>query len=310
LNAGKIDGFAGISPSEIARLDEATQIIRAPLPRVFGVFLNQGHAPVLADLAVRAALNAAIDKEAVVNSILHGYGTALDGPIPPGIFSREETSADASSPETASAFSEEARAILERNDWTWSEEDGAWRNDDEQALTFTLATSDSPELVATAEILAKQWQEAGIIVSVHVYPTSELNSSIIRPRAYDAILFGEVVGRTLDLFAFWHSSQRNDPGLNLALYTNARADSLLARARATTNRNEREELYAQFADIVSEDIPAVFLYAPQFLYVFPEHIRGIELGALAVPGERFLNVYEWYTETEHVWSIFTNVGEN
>ena len=310
LNAGKIESLAGISPSEIARLEESPQIIRAPLPRVFGVFLNQGHAPVLADLAVRAALNAAIDKEAVMKSILHGYGATLDGPIPPGIFSREEISAEASSPETTSAFSEEARAILERNDWTWSEEDGAWRNDDEQALTFTLATSDSPELVATAEMLAKQWQEAGIIVSVHVYPTSELNSSIIRPRAYDAILFGEVVGRTLDLFAFWHSSQRNDPGLNLALYTNARADSLLARARATTNRNEREGLYAQFADIVREDIPAVFLYAPQFLYVFPESVHGIELGALAVPGERFLNVYEWYTETEHVWSIFTNVGEN
>src|SRR3989344_5952561 len=122
---------------------------------------------------------------------------------------------------------ETCRAIPERNDWTWSEEDNAWKNEDDQALSFTLVTSDSPELVATAETLAKWWQAAGMLVSVHVYPTSELNSSIIRPRAYDAILFGEVVGRTLDLFAFWHSSQRNDPGLNLALYTNARADSLL-----------------------------------------------------------------------------------
>ncbi|RJQ34302.1 peptide ABC transporter substrate-binding protein [Candidatus Parcubacteria bacterium] len=308
-NAGRIDSFAGISPSELPALEEPALILRAPLPRVFGVFLNQGHAPVLQDIAVRAALDAAIDKQALANAILRGYAAILDGPIPPSALSGGMSSEGALTVEPDPAFTEEARAILERNDWTWSEEDSAWKNEDDQALSFTLVTSDSPELVATAETLAKWWQAAGMLVSVHVYPTSELNSSIIRPRAYDALLFGEVVGRTLDLFAFWHSSQRNDPGLNLALYTNTRADSLLANARATTNRNEREDLYMQFAEVVKEDRPAVFLFAPQFLYVFPEHIQGVTLGTLATPSERFVNVHEWYTETEQVWSVFTNVAE-
>src|SRR3989338_510780 len=104
-----------------------------------------------------------------------------------------------------------------------------------QELTFSLATADSPELSATAEALVDAWRAAGINVNVRVYSLSELNTSIIRPRAYDAILFGEVVGRTADLFAFWHSSQRNDPGLNLALYANSRVDSLLTQARATND---------------------------------------------------------------------------
>jgi len=300
-NTGRIDSFAGVSAGELSHLTDAhARIIRAPLPRVFGVFFNQGHAPVLSDLAVRAALDAAIDKDALVDTILNGYASTLDGPIPPGVLAVNEESAS-----TTEEFKgiEEARAILERNDWEFNEGEQVWKKD-EEVLTFSLATSDAPELSKTAEMLASAWKEAGIPVEIHVYPVSELNSTVIRPRSYDAVLFGEVVGRTLDLFAFWHSSQRNDPGLNLAMYTNSKADSLLANARTTTDRAEREALYASFAKIIEEERPAIFLYAPQLLYVLPESIKGVELGTLTTPAERFSGVYEWYTNTEQVWDFF------
>lgn len=141
-------------------------------------------------------------------------------------------------------------------------------------------------------------------VTLKVYPLAELNTTVIRPREYDAILFGEVVGREPDLYAFWHSSQRNDPGLNLSLYANSKADTLLSQARATTNKSEREELYTEFADVVREDQPAIFLYAPDFLYVFPENVTGVRIGSLTTPSERYQNVYQWYTDTERVWEIF------
>ena len=142
-----------------------------------------------------------------------------------------------------------------------------------------------------------------------IYPLSELNTNIIRPRAYDAIFFGEVVGRSLDLFAFWHSSQRNDPGLNLAMYANSKTDTLLANARALTSRSDREDLYNSFSAVIVKDQPAVFLYAPEFIYVVPKTLQGIHLGALTTPSERFQNVYQWYTNTEHVWSFFANENQ-
>ena len=97
--------------------------------------------------------------------------------------------------------------------------------------------------------------------------------------------------------------------MNLALYTSVKADTILAKARATTNKNERESLYNSFVDIIKEEEPAVFLYAPQLIYVLPENIRGAELGVLVNPSERFSNVYQWYTATENVWSIFSNTVE-
>ena len=207
-----------------------------------------------------------------------------------------------------SAFTDEtiaaAHAILVKGGWSYNESTNTWTNKKKQTVGFTLSTADSPQLVATANAVADAWNKLGVNVKVQVYSLSDLNTTVLRPRQYDALLFGEVVGRELDLFAFWHSSQRNDPGLNLSLYTNSKADLLLSQARATTNATDREKLYAQFAALVKKDDPAIFLYAPEFVYVVPKNIAGIELGALTTPAERFLNVYEWYTDTQYVWNMF------
>lgn len=312
FNAHRIDAIAGVSPENLPLLKRTdVDLVRVALPRVFGVFFNQNHASVLADASVRAALSAAVDKQQLVKSVLGGFGVVLQGPIPPNVtsdflpaspmnFPRSLTVAS-STPDTANY--DTARAILTKGGWTYDEGTNSWSKG-KQALTFSLATADQPELVTTAHQIASEWQAIGVQVSVQVYPLSDLNTNVIRPRNYDALLFGEVVGRSPDLFAFWHSSQRNDPGLNLAMYANSKADTLLSQARATTDDLARNKLYAQFADLVTKDDPAVFLYSPQFLYVIPKELHGVELGILTTPSDRFLNVYQWYTQTEYVWSVF------
>lgn len=327
FGAGRIDSIAGISPSEIEKITRSdVSIARVPLPRTFAVFFNQSKNTTLADASLRAALNLAVDKEKIIDEILKGYGVALEGPIPPGTLGAtvpatpqplaKITLKDETAPSSENL--EDAKTILEKSDWKFvpaatstvpsGEEAGVWKKKD-ATLELTLATADEPTLAESAEAVAAHWRALGIRVEVHVYPISELNTIVLRPRNYDAVLFGEVVGRTLDLFAFWHSSQRNDPGLNLALYTNTKADSLLSKARTTTNKREREKLYTQFAEYVRADQPAVFLYAPEFIYLVPKDLGGVELGALTDPSERFLNAHEWYTDTERVWNIFTNRTE-
>ena len=325
FNNGRIDAVAGVAPEDLASIKRAdADMVRVALPRVFGIFFNQSHAPVLADASAREALDAAVDKQQIVDDVLNGYGVTLSGPIPPGV----SGSANAATPSPLPAFTKEAsttpdsasiasaRTILQKGGWKFTAATatsttgsvGTWTKS-KQTLSLTLATADEPELVATANDVAADWRALGVQVSVQVYSLSDLNQNVIRPRQYDALLFGEVVGRSLDLFAFWHSSQRNDPGLNLAMYANTKADSLLSQARATTDTAARDKLYQQFATTVEKDTPAVFLYSPDFIYLVPNSLQGVQLGALSSPAERYLNVYQWYTETEHVWSIFSNQNQ-
>jgi peptide/nickel transport system substrate-binding protein len=326
LNAGQIDAVASLAPgtlSSLKRSDSAAASV--PLPRVFGVFFNQSKNVLLADPSVRGALDAAVDKQDIINKSLDGQGVALDGPIPPGLlgqaalslpapigdihFPLSTTTASATGAHALDALQQNARSILQKGGWTWDAASGSWQKN-KKTLSFTLATANQPELVQTAHALSDEWKAAGITVSVQIYPLSELNTSVIRPRAYDALLFGEVVGPELDLYAFWHSSQRNDPGLNLAMYANAKTDALLAQARATTDAGQRDKLYGQFAGLLVKDTPAIFLYAPDFLYVVPTGLHGVALGALTAPADRFSNVYRWYTETEHVWAIFAPANDS
>ncbi|HVU75483.1 MAG TPA: ABC transporter substrate-binding protein [Candidatus Paceibacterota bacterium] len=308
LNQGKIDAIAGLTPDQLPAITRKNvSIMTSVLPRIFGVFYNQGHQLLLADSSVRSALDAAIDKQKLVTAVLDGYGVSLDSPVPPGINGPAPVKEESASTSTL-AYSDEtiqtAHGILQKGGWTYNASNNTWQNSKKQVLQFTLATADSPQLVATANALAAAWKTLGINVTVQVYSLTELNTSVIRPRSYDALLFGEVVGRELDLFAFWHSSQRNDPGLNLSLYANSKSDSFLSQSRATTDPSERATLQEQFIAQLKKDDPATFLYAPEFVYIVPHNLKGISLGALTTPSERFANAYQWYTDTENVWSFF------
>ncbi len=314
FNKGEVDSVAGISPNLLGAITrEDITVHTVPLPRIFGVFFNQGRSASLADVAVRRALDQAIVKERVVQLVLRGYGVAIDSPVPPHVLSIDDFREAEGVIVANTAYTDEslatARATLEKGGWTFDEATASWTNSKKQELSFSLATAETPELVETANAIAAAWLELGVKVNVQVFPISELNTNVIRPREYDALLFGEVVGRELDLFAFWHSSQRNDPGLNVALYTNSRADTLLSQARATTQIDERKKLYAEFGELVKSDVPAVFLYSPKFIYAVPKSLLGLELGSLSRPAERFHSAYRWYTDTEKVWSIFTDQNQ-
>ena len=305
---GEVGGINSISPNKLSEFEKAgVRIERSPLPRIFAVFFNQNQASVFANMEVRKALNIALDKDRIVQEILGGYGTNIDGPIPPGVLALpNQNSKEILNKEERKA---KATAMLENNGWKLNEEDRGWEKKtkkSESQLRFSLSTSDTPELKAVAEIIAAEWRDLGVVIDLKIFESGDLNQNVIRPRKYDALLFGEIVSRELDLFAFWHSSQRNDPGLNIAFYANITADRLLEDARAATDRNVMIEKYKEFEREVDTDVPAVFVYSPDFIYITPKNVKALELGAVTTPAERFLNIHEWYIETDKVWDFFTN----
>src|SRR3989344_2077632 len=255
---------AGVAESTSHRVEEAV------FARVFGVFFNQNQNDIFADQAVRKALDTAIDKQAIVSTVVSGYGSVIHGPLPPNdtrIFSEE-------------SIPKEAR------------------------IAFSLATGNASELKRTAELVADDWRALGAEVDLKFFDQNDLNNEILRPRKYEALLFGLVVGRDLDLFAFWHSSQRNDPGLNIALYANIAVDKKLEAARRELDPALRQKDVTEAAEQIAGEVAAVFLYAPHFVYVTPSVVMGIDVPSIVNPSDRFAQVDEWYLARERVWPVF------
>ncbi|MDP3784760.1 MAG: ABC transporter substrate-binding protein [bacterium] len=298
-----IDAVGALSPQYIKKIMRKDgQVQTLTLPRVFGVFFNQNEKSLFAEKPVREALSLATDKKEVLEEVLQGYGEILNSPVPPGTFGALEEN------EGAAYNLKAAEALLEKGGWRKSAETGIYEKVENKKVTkqliFALATSNSPDLIRAADVLRKNWETLGANVEVRVFEIGDLSQNVIRPRKYDALLFGEVVGRDPDPFAFWHSSQRNDPGQNIALYTNRKVDKILEEARTLSSPEERRKKYEEFQKEVAKDSPAIFLYSPYYLYLVPLELKDFVTEHIVLPSERFSNSYLWHFETRYVWKIF------
>ena len=304
---GDFKSFHSASGETALALEKTgSNIERYPLPQVFAIFFNQNHNPIFTHKEVRLALNIATDRQAILDQTLHSFGTEALSPIPQGLAKSTSINGTVSGSSIL-----DAQAILEKAGWKKNSSGIYELKTKAQAgqaktetLAFTISTGNAPELKQSAEAIKKQWETLGAKIDVNVFEMTDLNQTVIRPRKYDALFFGEVVGRELDLYAFWHSSQRNDPGLNISMYTNAKVDKLLEDSRVTNNAEKRISMYQQIEREILNDTPAVFMYSPDFIYILPKEIKGVSVGKIVVPSDRFSDVEKWYTETDHVWSVF------
>lgn len=304
-NNGEVEAINSISPEKMKDIKKqnGAETKNAPLPRIFSIFFNQNQAEVLAYKEVRQALDMAVDRERIVKEVLGGYGEALYGPIPKGLLGKDDSDDSQRKQDLESASSTLAKAGWKMNTDTGVLEKKIDKKKTVQ-LIFSISTLNSPDLDKTAQIVKENWESLGAKIELKQSELGDLQQNVIRPRKFDALLYGEVIGRDMDFYAFWHSSQRNDPGINVSMYANSTVDKLLDDARKTLDLNSRIEKYKKFEIEVKKDIPAIFLYTPNFIYITPGKVKNDEIGIVTLPFERFLNVNQWYIETNKIWKIF------
>lgn len=311
LRDGEVEQISSVTPDNaLSLMTEGYRVESSVLPRVFGLFFNQNQNQIFTDKNVVRAIDLAIDKDKIVREVLSGYGVVIDDPIPPNMIEYRKIVG-------ASVYSHEenlakAQNILTKDGWVKNEAGFLEKTTTDnkkkkttKTLEFSISTGNAPELARSAELIKADLQAIGINVEVKTFEVGNLNQIVIRPRKYDALLFGQIINHESDLFAFWHSTQRKDPGLNVAMYTNAKVDKILEEAFVTIDENNRIKKYALFEDEIRKDLPAVFLYSPDFIYVVSKDMNELSIDHLVSPRDRFLNAYLWYTKTDRVWEIFS-----
>jgi len=175
------------------------------------------------------------------------------------------------------------------------------RNAAGNLLELTLTTVERPENAEAAALVAEFWQAVGVRVTVNVVPQERIIREVVKPRNYQAFLYGEAVGVDPDPYPFWHSSQIADPGLNLAVLANRQIDKLLEEARTANNATTKAATYGEFARLIAAEIPAVFLYTPTYTYAQHAKVKGFNLSQITLPQHRFINISQWYVATGWRW---------
>ena len=326
LNNNEIDGLSYV-PSEL-RGDIITpktfNFYDLYLPQTTVIFFNQEKNPALADKALRQAMAYAIDKNFLINDLLNGGAYGVSGPILPNSFAyyNEQKKYDYNVSEAEKLLDSidwkiqevTAEIIAEAEAQIESEEEdddarvkaekiiqagiGAWRKKDGNFLTINLRTIDREEYQKIVDGIKNYWEAIGIKVVVEIIQANQAQAMVIKPRDYEALFYGQVLGADPDPYAFWHSSQTGEQGFNIANFVNKDVDKLLEDARLTSEISIRQENYQKFQKIIAEDVPAIFMYSPLYTYIHDNSVKGFDIKNIFIPSDRFNNISEWYLETE------------
>jgi len=299
LKGNEIDGASRLSALDAPKLKNSLEIYKIKLPRYFAIFFNEEQNKLLANKSLRQAMAHAINREEIIQKILMGYGELVNSPVPETIFG------DIDSEVVYEYSKDKAINLLEEAGWKDLNEEGFRfktvkvdkNTTEDQILELSLTTIESSELQQVAEFIKKAWNEIGIKIDIQTINPGSIQSDVIKPRQYQALLYGQVLSLTPDPFSFWHSSQKRDPGLNLSLYDNKIVDTVLTDLRQDLNPDTRKDKLAQIAKTITEDEPAIFLYSPDYLHPVSKLIKGIDTNVLSLPSERFGQLENWYINT-------------
>ncbi|PLS80951.1 hypothetical protein CYG49_03395, partial [Candidatus Saccharibacteria bacterium] len=179
------------------------------------------------------------------------------------------------------------------NDAGWVRGQDGKRAKGGQPLRIAIASVKTGDYPKVVEKLTENWNKIGITVQTVLVNPEEVQQDIIAPRSYDVLLYELAIGGDPDVFAYWHSSQANSRGLNLANYNSGKADDALDSARSRFEMDLRAAKYKTFVDQWLEDVPGVVLYQPNLHYVTKTTVSALEGGSLVDAVDRYRNVQYW-----------------
>ena len=293
LSRGEIDGLAGLSSQDAARARTLKNVALYSLPtdNFVALFLNVRPSKlVFRDRAVRQAIAMAIDRGRVLQAAADGRGAVADEFVPASSWAYAKDV-------TRYQFSpQDAKALLDGADWKDHDGDGV-RDKGGQKLAFTISTSDEPARLAAATQIQQDLNAVGMRVDLKAMSFGELVDTAARERAFDALLVEIAVSGDPDPYSFFHSTEINDPGNNFSGFSTLPIDRNLEAARRTFDEAKRRELYAPVFQIISTEVPVVYLYFSDFLYAQSRQVQGMRIAPLTGPRERFWNVEDWYVRT-------------
>jgi peptide/nickel transport system substrate-binding protein len=289
----QLDGASGLTPPLIAQLarEPETHLLRYPGSTLMAVVLDLRRAhPEFRDPAVRRALLAAIDRDALVADTLAGYGVRADAPIPPTSWAFDPQ-ATVPVPHDDDA----ATAALKAAGWT-KVDDGWRRSGSTQTLVTELLSPEAdanPIAHGMAAAVVADWKRLGLAVSHVPLPPGELTSTRVRAGDFDAVLLSVNVGLDPDLYPLLASTQTTTTGSNIGGLQDAGLDKLLVAARSPGSLEARKAAYSALQRQLTAGVYLLPLAFRDVVVVTSNRLSGPVVRTVGDPADRFWDVLTW-----------------
>lgn len=274
LMADNIDSM-GLDPIKYARIIPA----RPELQKKLNLYKELGnsytylgfnlkHKP-FDDVRVRKAINYAIDKQEIIDGVYLGLGINIASPYKPGTrWSNPDLKPHPYDPKRA-------RQLLKEAGFTDTNDDGILERDGKPFAFEIITNNGNKEREKTAIFIQRRLKEIGIDVSIRTIEWASFISRFIKTGDFDVVILGWGLGLDPDQFNIWHSSQQAPGQFNFIGYNNPQVDQLLEQGRTELDPDKRMKIYHEFAKVLLDDSPIVYLSAGYGLTAIHKRVQGI-----------------------------------
>jgi len=254
LRTGEVHWIDSVPPQDIQSLstEDGITVGRVPGGDYHYFALNQNRTP-FDDVRVRQAIAEAISIVEITEAAQFGAATANSTAIPlsNAAWYFEYAPFEEGNLEGAQALLDEAGVSnLE--------------------IEF-LVTSDFPETVVQAEVIAAQLAGLGVTVTINDVDFStwlDLEGS----GEFDAFMLSWI--GNIDPDDFYYAQHHSTGGFNFQGYSNAEVDQLLDDARVETDQAARKALYDQAAKLIVDEASYIYLYNPDNITAWRNDLGG------------------------------------
>lgn len=230
--------------------------------------------PLFSDLNVRKAMTLAIDRRRIIEQNLNEMAITLTGPLSPSSPSYNDGLVDY-------PFNpDEARKLLDEAGWIDMDGDGIrdkMLGGKRVAFSFNLyyfVKSLSNKVIA--EYIASALKEIGVDVQLKGVDITDLSRQL-DDKNFDAVFMGISLGSPPEnTRVLWHSLGAQEKGsMNAVGFADPEVDEIIEALDYEYNKNERITLYHKFHQLIHEQAPYTFLYAPKTRLIYRNYVRNI-----------------------------------
>lgn len=262
LQKGECHAMPYPNPADIAKLkaDPNIEVLEKPGLNVGYLALNNTKAP-LDNQKVRQALNHAINKEAIIQSVYQGFGQVAKNPLPPTMWSYNDDVKDYEySPEKAKALLKEA---------------GFENGFETELWAMPVSRPYNPNARRMAEIIQDDWKKVGVNAKIVSYEWGEYLKRLRNGEAATSMIGW--TGDNGDPDNFLNtllSCSALEAGSNYAKFCYKPFNDLVVQAAQETDQAKRTELYKQAQVIFKEQAPWVTIAHSTTYFPVRKEVKG------------------------------------
>lgn len=282
-----LDIFVLEDKASLERVKQAKnlEILPSETTKYYWISLNQEN-PLFQDVKVRQAFMHAIDRQAIIDTVLKGYGTIADAAIAPNLktyYTDEVTRYDYDP--------KKAKKLLEEAGWKDTDGDGILDKDG-KPFKVNFEVGIQGDLVQTAQMVQQYLKDVGLDIELNTLEWNAMIQKNVIKRDYEMILNWWTYPTDPDVYAQYHSSNAGK-GNNIPGYKDPKLDELLVKGQQTSDPAERAKVYKEMQQYMSDTLPYLYLWYPQETQVRNKRLKGVPDMYF---GGTLYYVNEWYVE--------------